>query len=39
MNKETKLRTHTITARVIFKFGSEVWALKKREEQRLKQHR
>jgi hypothetical protein len=35
MNKETKLRIHDITAKVTLKFGSEAWALKKREEQRL----
>ena len=35
MDKETKLRIHNITAKAALKFGSEVWALKKREEQRL----
>ena len=35
MNKETKLRIHNITAKAALKFGSEVWELKKREEQRL----
>ena len=35
MNKETKLRIHNITAKAALKFGSEAWALKKREEQRL----
>jgi len=35
MNKETKLRIHNITAKAVLKFGSEVWVLKKREEQRL----
>ena len=35
MNKETKLRIHNITAKAALKFGSEVWILKKREEQRL----
>ena len=35
MNKETKLRFHNITAKRAMKFGSEVWVLKKREEQRL----
>ena len=35
MNKETKLRIHNITAKEALKFGSEVWVLKKREEQRL----
>ena len=35
MNKETKIRIHNITAKAAFKFGSEVWVLKKREEQRL----
>ena len=35
MNKETKLRIHNITAKAALKFGSEVWVLKKRAEQRL----
>ena len=35
MNKETKLRIHNITAKTALKFGSEAWALKKREKQRL----
>jgi len=35
MNKETKFRIHNITAKTAFKFGSEAWELKKREEQRL----
>jgi len=35
MNKETKLRFHNITANVALKIESDVWALKKREEQRL----
>ena len=35
MDKETKLRIHIITAKAALKFGSEAWALKKREEQRL----
>ena len=35
MNKETKLRIHSITAKAALKFGSEAWVLKKREEQRL----
>jgi len=35
MNKETKLRIHSITATAALKFGSEAWVLKKREEQRL----
>ena len=35
MNKETKLRIHNITAKAALKLGSEVWVLKKREEQRL----
>jgi hypothetical protein len=39
MNKETKFRIHNNTARAILKFGSEVWVLKKRDEQSLKQHR
>jgi len=29
------LRIHNITAKAAFKFGSEAWVLKKREEQRL----
>ena len=39
MNKETKLGIHNITAKAALKFGSEAWVLKKREEQRLEQHR
>jgi len=35
MNKETKLRIHSITAEAALKFGSEALVLKKREEQRL----
>ena len=35
MNKETKLRTHNITAKAALEFGNEAWLLKKREEQRL----
>jgi len=35
MNKETKLRIHSITAKAALKFGSEAWVLNKREEQRL----
>ena len=35
MDKETKLRIHNITAKAALKFGSEVWVLNKREEQRL----
>jgi len=35
MNKETKLRINNITAKAALKVGSEVWVLKKREEQRL----
>ena len=35
MNKETKLRIHNITTKAAFKFGSEAWVLRKREEQRL----
>ena len=35
MNKETKLRIHNVTAKAALKFGSEVWVLKKIEEQRL----
>jgi hypothetical protein len=29
MTKETKLRIHNITAKVVLKFGSEFWVLKK----------
>jgi hypothetical protein len=32
MNKETKLRIHNITTKAALKFGSEVWVLKKRED-------
>ena len=35
MDKEIKLRIHNITTKAALKFGSEVWVLKKREEQRL----
>jgi len=35
MNKETILRIQNIAATEALKFGSEVWVLKKREEQRL----
>jgi hypothetical protein len=35
MTKETKLRTHNITANAALKFSSEAWVLKKRDEQRL----
>jgi hypothetical protein len=35
MTKETKLRIHNITAKAALKFGSEAWALKERDEQRL----
>jgi hypothetical protein len=35
MTKETKLRTHNITAKAALKFGSEARALKERDEQRL----
>jgi hypothetical protein len=35
MNNETKLRIHNIAAKAALKFESEVWVLKKREEQRL----
>ena len=35
MNKETKLRIHNITAKAALKFGSEAWAMKKREEHSL----
>ena len=35
MNKQTKLRIHTIAAKAVLKFGSEARVLKKREEQRL----
>jgi predicted SPOUT superfamily RNA methylase MTH1 len=32
MNKETKLRIYSITAKAALKFGSEAWVLRKREE-------
>jgi hypothetical protein len=35
MTKETKLRIHNMTAKAALKFGSEVWVLKKRDEQLL----
>jgi len=35
MNKKKKLKIHNITAKAAMKFGSEAWAMKKREEQRL----
>jgi len=35
MNKKAKLRIHNITAKAALKFESEIWVLKKREEQRL----
>jgi len=35
MTKETKLRICNITAKAAWKFGSEAWVLKKREERRL----
>jgi hypothetical protein len=35
ITRETKLRIHNITAKAALKFGSEVWVLKKRDEQRL----
>jgi len=35
IKKETNLRIHNITAKAALKFRSEVWVLKKREEQRL----
>jgi hypothetical protein len=35
MTKETKLRIHNMTAKAALKFGSEVWVLKKRDEQHL----
>jgi hypothetical protein len=34
VTKETKLRIHNITAKAALKFDSEVWVLKKRDEQR-----
>ena len=33
MNKETKLKIHNIRTKAALKFGSETWALKKREQQ------
>jgi hypothetical protein len=35
MNKETKLKTHNITAKAALKFGSEAGVMKKRDGQRL----
>ena len=35
MNKEIKSRIYNITGKWAFKFGREVWVLKKREERRL----
>jgi hypothetical protein len=35
MNEETKLRIYNITTKAVLKYESEVWVLKKREEQRL----
>ena len=35
MNKKTKLKIPNIIAKAVLKFGSEVWVLKKRQEQRL----
>jgi len=35
MTKATKLRIQNMTAKVALKFGSEVWVLEKRDEQRL----
>jgi hypothetical protein len=34
VNKK-KIRIHNITAKAALKFGSEIWVLKEREEQRL----
>jgi hypothetical protein len=34
MTKETKFGIHNITAKATLTFGSEVWVLKKRDEQR-----
>jgi hypothetical protein len=31
MTKETKLKSHNITAKAALKFGSEAWVLKKRD--------
>jgi len=39
MNSETKLRIHNITPKEALKFGSEIWALKKRDERLLEEHR
>jgi hypothetical protein len=33
MTKETKLRMHNMMDKAVLKFGSEVWVLKKRDEQ------
>ena len=35
MNRETKLRIYSTASTAAFKFGSDAWVLKKREEQRL----
>jgi hypothetical protein len=35
ITKETKLRIHNMKAKATLKFGSEVWVLKKIDEQRL----
>ena len=35
MNKETKLRIHNIIGKAALKFGSEIWVMRKRDEQRL----
>jgi len=35
MNKETKLRIHSIIGKAALKFGSEIWVMRKRDEQRL----
>jgi len=35
MTKETKLRIHNMTVKAALKYGSEVWVLKKRDEQLL----
>lgn len=35
MTKETKLRIYNITAKMVLKFSSEAWVLKKKDEQGL----
>jgi hypothetical protein len=39
MTKETKLKSHNITAKAALKFGSEAWVLKKEMNKDWKQHK